>query len=184
MAPSTPFADKENSNPFTPRAAVKPGLGALVEKGATPGRSQGLTPQRARQAGLLSAATPSKQTPAPAGEDKGAGSTAADALRWARKIDLERGATERLPAEKRHERLVRLYQEATNAIGAVRLGEGAYIWLGYAQLQAYAPRPLTQLQCLVGDARMRCAAERLTLCVWIIVAGRRRQRRGGTSSST
>ena len=63
---------------------------------------------------------------------------AAESLAWARKLALERASCESLPKEKQHLRLTKLYAEATQAIGAVRGGEGAHIWLEYAQLQAYA----------------------------------------------
>ena len=140
-AVAAPFADKENSNPFTPRAAGKPGLGASVkQRVATPGKPHGLTPQRPRAApSAAAAATPSAPTPSAAGETTTGAGLAADTLNWARKISLERSQTEKLPREQRHERLSRLYQEATQAIGAVRGGEGAQIWLEYALLQACAP---------------------------------------------
>ena len=140
-------ASKENVHPFTPRAAHKGGvgLGARTERGtATPGGGlqphQGLTPQR--RPAQAAVATPSQPV---AGESTVAGGSAAETLAWARKLALERAACEQLPREQRHERLARLYQQATQAIGAVRGGEGAQIWLEYAQLQAYAasaPHPV------------------------------------------
>ena len=131
--------DKENSNPFTPRAAHKAPLSARSDRGAaTPGgglHPQGLTPQR-RPAHAQAATTPGPV----ASEAPGTAGGAADTLSWARKIALERAACEHLTKEKQHERLARTYQQATQAIGAVRGGEGAHIWLEYAQLQACVPR--------------------------------------------
>ena len=119
----------------TPRSVAKP---ALKARGlATPGGGlqphQPKTPLSARPA-----ATPAATPAQPAVEETINGGKAAESLAWARKLALERASCESLPKEKQHLRLTKLYAEATQAIGAVRGGEGAHIWLEYAQLQAYA----------------------------------------------
>ena len=135
----------ENAHPCTPRSVAKP---ALKARGlATPGGGlqphQPKTPLSARPA-----ATPAATPAQPAVEETINGGKAAESLAWARKLALERASCESLPKEKQHLRLTKLYAEATQAIGAVRGGEGAHIWLEYAQLQAYAAlsaRPRTRI---------------------------------------